>query len=44
MKTIPMTQGSEEWIAFRRNGIGASDIPAILGMKPCFSFKQSLAF
>lgn len=34
MKTLPMTQGSEEWIAFRRNGIGASDIPAILGISP----------
>lgn len=32
MKIIDLKQGSEEWLEFRRMGIGASDAPCILGV------------
>ena len=34
MKIIPIKQNSEEWEAFRRTKIGASDCPAICGVDP----------
>ena len=34
MKIIPFEQGSEEWLAFRRNKIGASDAPVIMEISP----------
>lgn len=30
---LPATASREEWLAARRNGIGASDVPAILGVE-----------
>lgn len=34
MKTVQLQQGSPEWLAFRRERIGASDTPAIMGKSP----------
>ena len=34
MKIIDMTQGTDEWLAFRRQCIGASDLPVIFGISP----------
>lgn len=34
MKIIDLTQNSPEWLEFRRNKIGASDAPIILGISP----------
>ncbi len=34
MKLLKYTQGSPEWLAMRRNCIGASDAPIIMGVSP----------
>ena len=34
MKTIDLPQNSPEWLEFRRGGVGASDIAAIMGHNP----------
>lgn len=34
MKVVSFTQGSEEWKVWRKGGIGASDIGAIMGANP----------
>lgn len=34
MKTVNYTQGSPEWLAWREDGIGASEVPAVLGLSP----------
>ncbi len=34
MKFVALTQGSPEWLAWRRGGIGSSDIAAICGVCP----------
>jgi putative phage-type endonuclease len=34
---VKLEQGSPEWIQWRKEGIGASDIPAILGISPYIS-------
>ena len=34
MKFIPITQGSDEWLRFRRSHIGASDAVTIMGLSP----------
>lgn len=34
MRIIDLVQGSQEWLEWRRGGIGGSDIPAILGISP----------
>lgn len=34
MKVIDLAQGSEEWLSWRRNGIGASDIAVIMDSSP----------
>jgi len=34
---VKFEQGSPEWIAWRKEGIGASDVPAILGISPYIS-------
>lgn len=34
MTNIPQSQGSSEWLAWRRTIIGASDVPIILGLSP----------
>jgi putative phage-type endonuclease len=39
MKFIPITQGSDEWLRFRRSHIGASDAVTIMGLSP---WKSSL--
>jgi len=31
---IDIKQGSPEWVAWRKEGIGASDVPAIVGLSP----------
>ncbi len=31
---IKAEQRSEEWLKLRREGLGASDIPAVLGISP----------
>jgi putative phage-type endonuclease len=33
-KQVTLEQGSKEWINYRKNGIGASDIPAIINVSP----------
>ena len=33
-RRVELVQGSEKWLAWRRNGIGASDAPAIMGENP----------
>lgn len=38
-----VTQGTEAWLAWRRNGIGASDAPAIMGENPWMTPRQILA-
>ena len=37
MKTVNLEQGSQAWLEFRQNGIGASDIAAIAEIKGAFS-------
>lgn len=39
MKKHDLIQGSSEWVAFRQNGIGSSDIAAICGLSP---FKKAI--
>ena len=39
---ISLTQGSDEWLAWRNEGIGASDAPAIMGENPWKSAAQIL--
>ena len=39
---ISLTQGSGEWLAWRNEGIGASDAPAIMGENPWKSAAQIL--
>ncbi|AWM38188.1 YqaJ-like viral recombinase domain protein [Gemmata obscuriglobus] len=34
MKRLNLSQGSAEWLAWRREGLGGSDIAAILGISP----------
>lgn len=34
MKTVTLNQGSEPWKAWRRDGIGGSDVAGILGISP----------
>ncbi len=34
MKTIRLNQGTEEWLRWRADGIGGSDIAAIVGVSP----------
>lgn len=34
MSSLELIQGSEEWLAWRRKGIGASDAPIIMGASP----------
>ena len=34
VRIIDTNQGSDEWVAFRRRSIGASDLPVILGISP----------
>jgi putative phage-type endonuclease len=34
MKPIYLVQGTQEWLDWRFSGVGASDIPAILGISP----------
>lgn len=34
MANLALQQGSDEWLAFRKNKIGASDLPAIMGVSP----------
>lgn len=34
MKVVNFTQGSDEWLAWRRNGVGASDMGVIMGSSP----------
>ncbi|MFI5405205.1 MAG: lambda-exonuclease family protein [Nitrososphaerales archaeon] len=34
---IKLEQGSPEWIQWRKEGVGASDVPAILGISPYIS-------
>lgn len=36
MKTIALEQGSTEWLEFRKNGIGASEIASVAGIKGAF--------
>lgn len=31
---VALRQGSEEWLAYRRTGVSASDIPVLLGLSP----------
>lgn len=40
---IPHPQGSDPWFAWRRDGIGGSDAPAILGENPWKSRRRLLA-
>lgn len=40
MKIINLAQGSPEWLAFRREHIGASDAPVIMGLSPYRSIEQ----
>jgi len=37
MKRIDLKQGTEEWLDFRKNKIGASDAPVIMGVSPFLS-------
>lgn len=39
---LSLNQGSEEWLAWRNQGIGASDAPAIMGENPWKSAAQIL--
>ena len=39
MRKIDKIQGSDEWLEFRKTGIGASDIGAIMGLSP---FKKAI--
>lgn len=41
-KFVELQQGSKEWIEFRRNGIGASDIPSICGIKGAYQSADDL--
>lgn len=34
MKVVRFTQGSSEWLSWRKNGIGASDISVLMGSNP----------
>ena len=34
---------NEEWLSYRRRGIGGSDAAAILGISPCFFRRKSPA-
>lgn len=31
---VPLRQGTSEWLAYRRTGVSASDIPILLGLSP----------
>ena len=42
MKTIKLEQGSTEWLAFRTNGVGASEIASIAGVKGAFSKRHDV--
>lgn len=34
MKLVPLNQGSPAWLAWRKNGLGGSDIAAVMGLSP----------
>lgn len=40
MKRIDLVQGSPEWLAWRKEGVGASDIPVIMGVSPYTTIEQ----
>ena len=42
MHEINLTQGTQEWIAFRRNGIGASDIASIARIQGAFQKRRDI--
>lgn len=44
MKTIKLEQGSQEWLDFRKNGIGSSDIANIAEAKGAFKSRQEVLF
>ena len=39
MKKLILEQGSDEWLEFRKTGVGASDLAAIIGISP---FKKAI--
>jgi len=34
MKVVDLEQGTPQWLAWRRAGIGASEAPVIMGLSP----------
>jgi putative phage-type endonuclease len=44
MKRVTLNQGSEQWKAWRREGIGGSDIVAILGLSPYDDHTREVVF
>jgi putative phage-type endonuclease len=44
MKRVTLNQGSEQWKAWRREGIGGSDIAAILGLSPYDDHTREVVF
>jgi putative phage-type endonuclease len=44
MNILKLEQGTPEWLEFRRNGIGSSDIANIMGVKGAFKSRQEVLF
>ena len=42
MKTINLKQGSQEWLDFRKNGVGASEIAGIAGITGAFQKRHEI--
>lgn len=42
MKKLNLTQGTPEWIAYRKNGIGGSDIPSIASIPGAYKSRTAL--
>lgn len=41
-KTVDLEQGSEAWLAYRKNGIGASEYPAIMGVVGSYQSREDI--
>ena len=42
MKEIQLQQGSSEWLEYRKNGIGASEVASIAGIEGAFKTRQQI--
>ena len=42
MNIVKLEQGSQQWLDFRRNGVGASDVASIAGIEGAFQKRKDV--